>query len=275
MITATIRLLSPFSHGTFGYADEGNAVMLRRELIVSLPGNPRVPYLSGNSLRGRLRRVTMRALFDAARITRAAMVAEGHGRRWDRLYAALANGGHLDGSEGRVDPERVRELRAALPPLSVYGAALYSWMMPGRARVGFSWLVCAETVEAGLVTALSSPAWAEEQVTEIGHVRHIDRTEADPEQSGVTPMPLTIEAVGTGARLQSRIRLDRGWTSLEASCVAWGLDQIHDLGAKAGAGLGAVEIDHDGDGTEYAAWLADHGPTTAREALLRLAEEVE
>lgn len=273
MITATIRLLAPLSHGAFGDGNEGNAVLLRREPIVSLPGFPRVPCLSGNSLRGRLRRVTMRALLDTAGITRAKMVAEGHSKRWDRLYAALANGGHLDGSEARVNPERVRELRATLPPLSVYGAALYSWMMPGRARVGFGWLVCAETIEAGLVTSTTT-ASAEEQVTEIGHVRHIDRTEQDPEQSGVTPMPVTIEAIGAGARLQSRIRLERGWSTLEASCVAWGLDQVQDLGAKAGAGLGVVEIDHDGDGSDYAAWLAEHGPTTARAALLRLAAEV-
>ena len=272
MIHATFHLLAPLSHGSFGDASEGNAVLLRREPIVSLSGFPRVPCLSGNAIRGRLRRVTMRALIDAGGLSRAAFVADGMGRRWDRMYAALANGGHLDGSEARVDPERIRELRASLPPLSVYGSALYSWMMPGRARVGIGWLVCAETQEAGLVTGTGA-APAEEQVTEIGHVRHIDRTEADPEQSGVTPMPVTIEAIATGARLQTTIRLERGCTSMEASCVAWGLDQIQDIGAKAGAGLGAVRVDHDGDGSEYAAWLTSSRPAI-REALLRLAAEV-
>ena len=268
-IHVSYMTLSPLCHGGFDGADTGNAVVIRREPVVSLPGMPRIPCLSGNSIRGQVRRHIMRALFRAAGLG----VGELPGRQWDLLYGALANGGHLTGTEKSPSPDGVRALRAELPPLSVLGAALYRYMIPGRARFGWAWPICRETVEGGLCTTGDGPLLPSgDIVTEVGVVRHIDRDQQDPEQTGVTPMPVTVEAIATGVELQQTIHLSREATAVEVGALAWGLSELEHLGGKSAGGLGAVRVIHDGDAAPYAAWLDDVGPDTLRARLVALAE---
>lgn len=270
---ATIALLSPLHHGAFGDVDTGNIVAARR-IPVAMPDGRivQVPAVSGNALRGVMRRVVMRNLFDRLGLTPEALGA----RPYQRLYAALANGGHLEGSEAAVNPAQREALRTALPPLSLFGAALYTYLLPGRMEVGIAWPVCRETVDAGIVPPPpvdldgAGPVlpYAEDLVVEYSHVRHVDRDHHDPEVSGVTPMPTTAECLIPGVRLVSTIETRR-CTALEASCAAWALGRITTLGGKASAGLGRVSVAADGDPSEYEAWLTD--TTTARSALLELA----
>lgn len=265
---ATIVLRAPMAHSGFGSASIGNAIAIRREPIVSLPGHPLVPALSGNALRGVIRRTVMRELFDRAGVNR-----ETCKKGWDKLYAALANGGHLTSSEKQCDPAALAELRIKLPALSLLGAALYSFMLPGHIRVGFAWLVCDETVQAGLVahrdSGLVSPA--EDLVCETGLVRHVDRTIQTPEVSGVTPMPVTVECVAAGAQMESTIRCGSHTTDIERSCLVRALRQIDTIGAKGASGFGQCAIAVEGDEEPYEQWLAEHAETTARDELLRLA----
>ena len=254
----TIDLVAPLVHGAFDAGNIGNATPIRRLPIVSIPGAPQVPCLSGNAIRGVLRRISMRAMFDACNLSRD----DFQPNVWDRLYAAMANGGHLDGSESSVDPPKIRQIRAACPPLSVFGSALYSWMLPGRMRVNWAWPVCAETIEAGLV--LPQPNHpvlsAEELVCETSTVRHVDRTEQNPEVSGVTPMPTTHETLAAGTRLCTGVVFTGEATALEQSVVAYAIDRMQYLGAKSAAGFGEVRIIHDGDGSLYETWLKKSPP---------------
>jgi len=261
VIAISIRLLSPLAHGSFSDASAGNMTLFRREPIVGLPGNPRVPSVSGNSLRGILRRGVMRDVFARAGISRNAWMAEGRGRQWDRLYAALANGGHLEKPDASIDPVSFRQMRTNLPPLSVLGAAMYRWVLPGRTRFGWLWPVCSETVAAGLVEGGEEPLIdAESLMSETSLVRHIEREQHDPEQSGVTPMPTTTETLSAGTLLRGRVDFDNGTSDVEKGVIAWGLGQITHLGGKGGAGFGMVRIEHDGDPAPYVAWLAQATP---------------
>lgn len=253
-LTVTMHAESPICHGSFGDTDTGNATMIRREPLVSLTGMPRVPCVSGNALRGILRRLVMREMFDRAGVSRAQWAATGRPRQWDRLYAALANGGHLDGSEATLDPERMRRDREAIVPLSAFGAALYTHMISGRLRSAYAWPVCRETVAAGLCPGPSDVA-AEDLVTEVALVRHVDREYQQPSESGVTPMPTTVEALATGTVLVAALRFERGTTPAESGAVAHGLNLLTAIGGKSGAGLGRVRVTHDGDAAPYLAWL--------------------
>lgn len=232
-----LEALSPIMHGAFGES-AGNATLIRRMPLVGLPGKPRVPVISGNALRGIMRRIVMRDLLKRCGASRETLDAP----TWDRLYAALANGGHLEASETRIDPQRIRDLRAALPPVSVFGAALYSWLLPGHVDIGIGWPVCTETIAAGLVPAAEGAIPAEELVHEVSHCRHVDREHQDPEVSGVTPMPTTVEAIGTGARLVSRIDFAAHATELERSVISWAAERISSIGGKSSAGLGSVRV---------------------------------
>jgi hypothetical protein len=262
-IRYSLRALAPVHHGTFG-VPTGNTIAFRR---LQIAGGGRVPAISGNAIRGVTRRLVMRDLFARCGLSRATLA-----RGWDRLYAALANGGHLDGAEKVRSADAMRALRASLPPLSVYGAALYSWMLAGHMDVGFAWLRCRETVAAGLCSC-GHDAAAGDLVDDLGVVRHVDREEQDPEVSGVGPMPVTVETVVTGSVFEGAIAFRAHATPEERGAVAYGLDLLRTVGGKAGQGLGAVEAAHDGDAAPYLAWLAAD-QAAARQALCSLAEEL-
>ena len=143
-IELNIRLKSPLSHGAFSDGGStGNAMQFRREPLVGVSGNPRVPVISGNAIRGVMRRLIMRELFEKAQVTRdniGELMPEFKGsmRAWDRLYAALAQGGTIEEAEKQVKPDQIRELRHILPPLSLFGSALYSCLVSGMLNVGFA-----------------------------------------------------------------------------------------------------------------------------------------
>jgi hypothetical protein len=193
---------------------------------------------------------------------------------WDRLYAALANGGTIEASESRVSPDKIRERRASLPVLSLLGSALYTSHMAGHAQVSNSWLVCRESIDCGLVDSLRAgrDQSSADLVSEETRVRHVDQEEQSPDASGVGPMPTTVEVVTTGASLAGRAVI-RG--EIEAAAWAHAIEQVSHLGGKSAAGFGEVEISHDGDAGAYVDWLqrsVDDG--SLRERLLTLASEL-
>jgi hypothetical protein len=269
---ATIRLLaeSPIIHSGFG-AVAGNAVLLRRIRLPSVEGFPRIPCVSGNALRGICRRLLMRELLSHAGISRETLP----GATWDRLYAALANGGHLDNSERAIRPEEVRELRRSLPPLSVLGAALYSWMLAGHVSFGILWPRCVETVRAGVVAHGDETIHAEELVEEISQVRHVDREMQDPAASGVTPMPVTMESIAPGTVLESTLLFAGHASDLERSAIGHALSLVTCLGGKGGSGFGRVRmIGSTGlDPEPYRAWLAGERDSI-RAAIEKLAADL-
>jgi hypothetical protein len=234
-IKLTIKAQSPIVHGSFG-SNAGNTVLFRRMALVNIDGMPTVPVVSGNAIRGIARRLVMRELFNLHDLNRETIQPD---TAWDKLYAALANGGHLSGSERSVNPTQMRQLREELPPLSVFGAALYTYILPGHASVGMAWLQCKETKEAGLVS--SGNNHAEDCIEENGFVRHIERDQHDPELSGVTPMPVTVECLKTGSVLESHITFADHSTPEERGAVAYGLSQISVIGGKGSQGLGQVD----------------------------------
>lgn len=251
----TIRLDAPLHHGAFESGDTGNAVLFRRMPLAADPAIG-IPVVSGNALRGALRRVVMRDLLALCGLRLGALPPIA----WDRLYAAVANGGHLESAETRTDPEGQRVIRDAVPALSVFGAALYSWMLAGRVSVGWLWPRCQETVAAGICAPSDNGAdmpSAEELITEVTLVRHVDRDQQDPARSGVTPMPVTVEALVPGVELVGSIVQLARLSPAEIGVVGWGLDQLVALGAKSGAGFGRVTIAHDIPRLAYDEWRTD------------------
>ena len=262
----TLTALSPLSHGAFSDGSSGgNAMAFRREPILTEDGLRRVPVISGNAVRGVMRRNIMRELLDRSGVTRASMDAALEGksmRGWDRLYAALAQGGTIEEMEKVVSPSEIRERRAALPPLSLFGAALYSSLLSGQMSIGFAWPVCRETVAAGIVVTDIPEVElqrADDLISDTGLVRHVNREEADTLESGVTPMPYTIEVLATGTELQSSINLTPQVTEIEFSCLCHAIKSLRFIGGKSATGFGEVRVssDVDLDDKLYLEWL-DH-----------------
>lgn len=267
MITARFHLLSPLSHSAFG-ADAGNAVPLRRMTLVSLPERPAVPAVSGNALRGLLRRALMRELLDTLELNRATCPD------WDAIYAALANGGTIKAAEKRLLPERVHAIRDAVPTLSVLGSALYTWLLPGHVSIGICWPVCRETVVAGVVPPDDDAPPAAEIEDEYSTSRLPDVTEQDVDATSVGPMPTTAEVILAGTTLVSSISFARHAPAIERSAIAHGLMLLDHLGGKSASGLGRFHLELDGDDPDaYRTWLADDDALAgAKEAIVALPE---
>lgn len=255
-IDIAIHLEAPLSHNEIG-ADMGNVTLFRRAARVVDGRVLRVPVISAGALRGVVRRLLWRETFDRCGLSRETVPG------WDRLYAALANGGTIEAAETRISPDVIRQRRESLPVLSLLGAALYTSHMAGRLRLGTAWLDCSELGTGALSM--------HDLVTETSTVRHHDAEEQDPDVSGVGPMPTTVETIITGATLRARADVS---AELEASALAHGLDLITHLGGKSGQGNGLVRIEHTGDGSRYVAWLeANHA--AVRASLLRLCDELQ
>lgn len=229
------RLVAPLSHGAFGATGGTDTVKaLRRFPVLGPDGRSiSVPAVSGNALRGRLRRLLAREMFERLDI-------DSTSREWDRVYGTVANGGLLDGYDPSADPAFIRGVREACPPLSALGAAMGKWMLPGRCSIGILWPVCDATVDAGLCSPAEKgriPRLSDVE-GETYHVRLPDRQEAD----GATPMPHGTETISVGVSLQSRISFAREATEVEIAAVVHGLTLIETLGGGGAVGLGRVLI---------------------------------
>ena len=250
----SLRLLAPLSHGAFG-PSTGNTMPLRRIPMVA-PGEPEplgIPVLSGNALRGRMRRLLFRELFQQLWPDDNDKPVPGV---WDRIYSCAANGGVLEGSDKTVDPARISEVRAAVPPLSLFGAAVWKWFLAGRMSVGICWPVCDATVTAGVVRGKHQrplPSLADIE-DEVSHVRLPDR---DIASGSAKPMPYSFEALSAGVTLESMVLFEPRATEIERSAAAHALGLVSTLGGRVASGMGRVGVSHDGDPSVYADWLRD------------------
>ncbi len=251
MIKLYMKLKAPLSHGDPALSDDtGNFRALRKQHIVGVGD---VPVVSGNAIRGVMRRLVMRHFLAAAGMAPDGYAnAPGH---WDRIYAVMANGGTLTGSEKSVQTQRLREVRAACPPLSLLGSALYTYMLPGMIAVMDAYPQCRELAEVGFTDP--SSLGISDLYGDRNHVRLIS-PEIDKEAAGITPMPYTHEILYPGAVIQGGIIIDRAATEIERDCLAWILLNLNQVGGNIGKGMGLVEItasDEIGSPNRYESWI--------------------
>lgn len=123
--TGTLTAVTSLVHGG---QTRGTITLLRRELVVPPDGQAvHVPVISGNSLRGRLRRCGEELLRDALGYEGQLTLAAAH---------ALRAGGALakTGSEP-LSGARLQQVRSWLPQLAVFGAAAGGRVVEGSLRV--------------------------------------------------------------------------------------------------------------------------------------------
>lgn len=222
---------SPISHGAFtDGVDTGNIMEFRRMPIVVDGKTVQIPVISGNALRGKMRRLLAREFFRALDIKNVFEEKE-----QDKLYAILGNGGALGkDAAAEVDVNAIRELRNKVPLLSVFGAACYKYILQGMFNCGFLILNCRE--------AKSGDMSISDLVAEIGETHHIDRTMFDAEKNEMKPMPYTTEVVVQGAEFTGNIEFSPQATEQERAAVYHGLKLISTVGGKSARGYGRVDI---------------------------------
>lgn len=135
-IEGTVTALTPIFHG--GDEKTGSTPVLRTIMIyVDGIGEVPIPYMSGNGIRGKLRRLAMKDFIDMVEyeITNT------------KLYHSLFSGGVLESTSdtvGAIDLSLRKKVRDLIIPVAVFGCAIGNQMIQGNLIVEHMWPICEE-----------------------------------------------------------------------------------------------------------------------------------
>ncbi|MDG7023009.1 MAG: hypothetical protein JRN45_00650 [Nitrososphaerota archaeon] len=238
--------LSPISHGDQHY---GNRTMSKREKVIQPDGRiAEVPVVSGNAIRGQLRRLSKQHLEAALGITEKDLPM--------CIAHLLLHGGlQTEGEEAVYDTGFECTLREALPSVDIFGGSVQNQILHGRMNLGFVWPVCTETAhiigvrstkpaEDTIIRLRSDELLSDEQAT-----RRDDRQQKEPDKKGGTDsgqMIYNTEVIATGTELIQEITL-KGMNEVGKACLWRALKELEAygyIGGKNNAGLGRVRIEY-------------------------------
>ncbi len=257
IVPGTITALSPCHHG--GNDKTGSTVNLNRQKWI-VDGEPAdIPYISGNSIRGVLRRLLFRDML--RRLNHEIDVSNGGGRR---LYHALFSGGTLEQARnkdaGFNNLELKRRIYDLMPPARLFGFAFGNQLLEGTLKVGQILPVCTEL--ADFIPAELKPRLSVfSLIAQRFHTRKDDLVNAERDEGEAShQMLVDYEIFVAGTVFYHDFRLEDA-TSLDKSTLAAMLDAWQAkpyLGAKSATGLGQVRLSYQfGDNTagEYYQFL--------------------
>ncbi|ATI36441.1 hypothetical protein CPI83_30050 (plasmid) [Rhodococcus sp. H-CA8f] len=230
----------------------GTTALMRRMKIVQPDGRTElVPVISGNSLRGVLRRIGEEMLRDVLGYEGLLPLPVAH---------LLRNGGSI--VKSTTDPltgRRLNEFRALVPQVSVFGGAIGSAPIGGCLRVGHVMPIIVEAVPA-LRYEYEGPLPSRLDVESHESYSHTDdvttgRDHGTGDTSGSPLMRFDVEALAPGTRFESWVHLDRG-SELDHAFAADVLSEFTRrgwLGGRTASGHGQIRsvVDPDpADGVE-------------------------
>ncbi len=135
-IEGTVTALTPIYHG--GDEKTGSTPVLRTITIyVDGIGEVPIPYISGNGIRGKLRRLIMKDFVDAIDYTITNT----------KVYHSLFSGGVLESTEettGTIDLAFRKKVRDTIIPIALFGCAFGNQMIQGNLIVEHMWPICEE-----------------------------------------------------------------------------------------------------------------------------------
>lgn len=266
--TGTLTALSSIAHGG---ETRGTITLLRRELIAQ-PGGPlvHVPIISGNSFRGRLRRIGEDLLRETLYYDGQLSPAAAH---------ALRGGGSLAKTSSEpLSGNRLQMLRNLVPQIGVFGAAGGGVIIDGALDVG---KVVPHVAETSHITGYPTRRSAFEATQIESYTRQDDSdshdfstvisTQLGPDQAAAPAIATTsatsqqmlyrVESFPAGTVFSTWLRLRRG-TPLEHAFLHDILDRYTcdgRLGGRIGIGHGQVRVDFTSDATtppEASDWRA-------------------
>jgi CRISPR/Cas system CSM-associated protein Csm3 (group 7 of RAMP superfamily) len=143
-IPGRLTALSPVYHG--GNEKTGNVVLLNRLRFI-VGGKPvDVPVISGNQIRGRLRRLLARDFLERVGY-RLDLAQKKHQKLYHTLFAGGVLTGVEEGESGMVDLDLKAKLVRYVVPIRLFGVSYANQMVEGRVLVGFALPICRELQE--------------------------------------------------------------------------------------------------------------------------------
>lgn len=214
----------------------GTDTLLRREYVITDKGIEPVPVISGNALRGRLRRSAEEMWCDALGLEGELTVAAAY---------ALRNGGSLykTGLEPLTGRRRA-ELRERIIPLAVFGAAIGDAIVDGCLQVGKVYPVAKETERITGIAAQHS-VFDLIQLEEYSRLDDVDQAASSDHDHAGNQMRFGIETFPAGTQFATRIQLTRA-TDAQISFVHELLDRYAatgQLGGRLASGHGRIRFE--------------------------------
>lgn len=212
-----------------------------------------VPVISGNALRGQLRRHAALSLCDLAELE--SLKTPG--------YHLLFSGGSLTrgGEDHAHRIDAIKKLTALIPMIDLMGCSLPSEIIPGCLKVDIIWPICRETVN---LTGVGSDIQCDQLVSTVMYTRRdggetiiVEREAGDKSNQ----MIFEGEVIVAGTRLLGGLSISRA-TPIVAGCLwdafeAWNREPR--LGGMSARGHGLVRCDPEDDSlSQYASLYRKH-----------------
>lgn len=135
-VEGVLTVLTPLHHG--GDEKTGTETLLRRVKYLVGDEMLEIPHVSGNAIRGMLRRLVIRDFLEKV----------GYEVKSPRLYHALYSGGVLETvaekDVGKLDLEMRRKIRSLIVPVSLFGTSIMNQAFAGKLSVGPALPICRE-----------------------------------------------------------------------------------------------------------------------------------
>lgn len=217
----SVRLLSSISHGG---EHAGTSQFLRREKYIQADGTVEaVPVVSGNTVRGILRDVSARLLWNDLGRPELTMAA----------FHFLFSGGSLvkAGAGGVLTDHQMRLLRRRVPHVSLFAGSGAGRIMEGKLMVGKLVPVCVQTadrVPAGLLDGYQPPdVWDVIQMEEFSRVDDTKRASNPAIPAG----PDDVDALGVEAKTADHPvqQMRYGVETICAGTLMWWWMQLRDV----------------------------------------------
>ena len=250
-VTGILTALSPIFHG--GNEKTGSVVLLNR-LKFLVNGRPTdVPIVSGNQVRGRLRRLLSRDFLELA-----GYQLDLSQRKHQKLYHTLFAGGVLTAVEeeesGVIDLNLKSRIVKYILPVRLFGASYANQMVEGRVLIGHLLPVCRELRE---FIGVDSDVSFYQLITRMFQTRRDElRVPVKKKESGgeeeeeAVQMIVEYECFAPGTRFHHEIILEttRDSEELDLSTLYRAVElwkQKPFIGGKSSIGFGKLRIEYE------------------------------
>jgi CRISPR/Cas system CSM-associated protein Csm3 (group 7 of RAMP superfamily) len=248
-----LTALSPIHQG--GDENTGNTSTIKRIAYIVDGRKTMVPIISGNSIRGQLRRLIMADILERI----------GHRTENLKIYNTLFSGGTLESTEsesGYLNLGLRKKIRDVIPPLSLLGTAIGNQMVEGKIKVGIAVPICTELSEY-FAPDITPTRTMYDLIDHDFSTRRDDIHAEREEGERAIQMKVDWEIIVPGTQFAHRFSLVDA-NPIERSAfghmIALWQDRPY-LGGKSGIGYGKVKIEYTDipDPSAYRQWLVENG----------------
>lgn len=253
-IEGYITAQSPIHHG--GDEKAGNQSLIRRQAYIVDNSVIEIPVISGNAIRGVLRRMIWDDLLERVGYTLANM----------KIYHMLFTGGILEAVDskdsGLIDIDMKKRLRAELPPLAVLGTALGNQMFEGKLKCAIAQPICSELKEFLPDDLPVQPTTSIYELVSFDFMTRLDDIkEARQEGEAAHQMLMSFEVINPGTIFVHSFALDNP-NDVEKAVLARALNLWREhpwVGGKSGVGYGTVKLNYElSDDSAYLKFIDDN-----------------